>query len=429
MAKILQVYWEEHARNIPSADSARRELDIWNEFWGDMTVEDVTRANQDRFRKFIGEGRLKPSTIDRILTTGRAALNWAVNHEMLESAPKIWLVETEEERRDRPRKGRPIEPEEAARLFDAIDEPHIMNYFMLAMCTLGRPGALLDVRREQYDHVAGTLNLNPPNRKQTKKYRANVLVAPSLKPWLESVTDPKALYVTRTGSRIRDLNHEIKPILDKAGLPSDITGYCFRHGLSQWLRDSNVPENQIDHYLGHLPQGGAKMTRIYARFGPKHCQEACQAIERYVTEVRSRLKVANLDDPAVVTAIAKAKARCNNGTLTDSRRDAIRAAIRDGIGHNEALRVFGISSPTFYKYRNEVLGKPTPAESRRNSGFLTEEQREALRMSIQNGVGRDEACRNFGISAPTFYKYRDEVRGKPVAADACQMRATQEIEP
>lgn len=366
ISAVIARYWEEHAWNIPSARTQREMLNKWNEYWGGKSVRHITRGEQDKFRKFLGEGRLAPSTIDAYLSAGRAALNWAVNHERLESAPKIWLTETEEDRRARPPMALPITPDLAAKLFDAVTERTLMTFLMLCMCTLARPGAIYDLRREQYDSDAGTLNMNPPNRRQTKKYRPILLVPPSLKPWLEAETDPKAFIVTKAGSNMKNLNASLKAVLQRANLPSNIAGYSFRHGLSRWMRKQKVPEEQIDHYLGHLPRGGAKMTRVYAPFEAEHCPEACEAIEKFVAEVRSMLKVSNLDDPDALDKVQEAKGRKANGTLSPDRKKALVAAISNGLGNQEAKRVFGISDPTYYRYKHMQFGRqPHPFRAKR----------------------------------------------------------------
>ena len=122
------------------------------------------------------------------------------------------------------------------------------------------------------------------------------------------------------------------------------------------MRDRKVPEEQIDHYLGHLPQGAAKMTRIYAPFEPQHCGEACAAIESFMTDVRKHLKKASLDDPEALV-VADARGRLTNGHLGAEKVALIRKLIESGTGVMDITREAEISTTMVYWYRKKFTGR------------------------------------------------------------------------
>ena len=99
------------------------------------------------------------------------------------------------------------------------------------------------------------------------------------------------------------------------------------------------------------------MTRIYAPFEAEHCEEARDAIEAFVSEVRAKVKVANLDDPKALVAWVNADGRKANNSLPANKRSEIEEAIRNGGGLGEVCRQFDVSTPTYYRYHAKVFLK------------------------------------------------------------------------
>lgn len=356
MGPLLAAYWEEHGKSLPSARTTRRNLTQWIDYWGDRTVSELTKNEQTKFRKHLGEGRLKPATIDQVLSSGKAALNHAVDNEVLASFPRIRMIETEEDRRDRDPMAIPISPIQTARLLDAVKNQRLFLFIMIAANTLSRPCAIYDLRRAQFDGSTNIVNLNPAGRRQTKKYRPKVLVTPSLKPWLENEADPQGFYISRNTGRIGSIRASWdKAVLD-AGLPKGIAPYSFRHGLSRWIRRSKIPEEQLDQYLGHLPKGASKMTGVYAPMEPEYSADACAAIEAFMAEVRRHVKTANLDDPKALLA-ENDLGRIANGGLGEARLRKLHDLINAGVGLTEICQRVGVSTTLVYRHRKRLTGR------------------------------------------------------------------------
>ncbi|HET6521244.1 MAG TPA: hypothetical protein VFG47_15690 [Geminicoccaceae bacterium] len=123
--------------------------------------------------------RWKGSNGDRTLRVGRAALRSAMKRQELRRAPDVPMMREEEPEE------RPVPSlEQLACLCDAIEADHLRTYVVVALCTLGRPEAILDLTRDQIDFDRRILRFNAPGRRQTRKRRPEVPVCDALLPWL-----------------------------------------------------------------------------------------------------------------------------------------------------------------------------------------------------------------------------------------------------
>lgn len=112
----------------------------------------------------------------------RAALNRARKWQEVSEVPHIFGAVTAEAKRAREPKGRPVSPEEFARLLDAARLWQMLIFLLIAANTLARPAAILDLGPAQFDATHGLLDLNPPGRTQNKKFRPIIPVTPTLAP-------------------------------------------------------------------------------------------------------------------------------------------------------------------------------------------------------------------------------------------------------
>lgn len=78
-------------------------------------------------------------------------------------------------------------PEQVAAILDAAagrpDRHHALLYMMIALSTLGRSEAILELDADR-QIKKNLIYFNPPDRIQTRKRRAIVPIAPTLAPWL-----------------------------------------------------------------------------------------------------------------------------------------------------------------------------------------------------------------------------------------------------
>jgi integrase len=192
----------------------------------------------------------------------------------LSAVPHIFGTVTAEAKRAREPKGRPVSPEEIARLLDAARSRHMLIFLLIAANTLARPAAILDLGPAQFDEAHDLLDLNPPGRTQNKKYRPIVQVTPTLLPWLRREVGPSGRYISYRNKGSRSILHMWRLTRAQAGLDKRVTPYSIRHGLAREMRKRRVPTEQISLFLGHLPDGSAATTSIYAPYEPGFLADA-----------------------------------------------------------------------------------------------------------------------------------------------------------
>jgi len=352
---ILLAYWEERGKNLASATTQKYNLRKWHEFWDERTVAEITPSEQRRFRAYLGEGTKAPSTIDRVLSAGRAALNWAAQEHELTVVPRIALIETEQDKQSRPEMGRPVTIPEMARMFDVVRQKHVFAFMMILANTLARSEAIYDLRRKQFDSEHGLLALNPSGRRQTKKYRPIVPVTNALRPWLEAETDQEAFYTAYRGEKIRSIRSAWNQLRADTGIP-DLTAYSFRHGVAREMRKRKVPLEEIKLFLGHRPLGSDKTTSIYAPLDPDYCGRARDAIDEIMLEVRNLRKRGNFDDPNQLDEEPKSRTG-GNGHLSKQQRDRMIELIDNEVKAPAIAKELGVSLTAVYKARKRAASK------------------------------------------------------------------------
>jgi site-specific recombinase XerD len=351
---VLLRYWEKHGRNAINCNALKAALGQWQAFWEGRAVSDITPDEQERFRQHLGEGTLRSSTIDKILSVGRAALNFAVKRKELDTAPHIFMIETDEERRSRQPMGEPVTPELMALLSRAAKHRHHFVFMLLAATTLGRPEAILDLRRMQYDAGDQRLYLNPPGRKQTKKFRPVIPVAPTLKPWLDYETDPESHFVAFQGKRLGSITQVFTSLRADAGVEARISAYSFRHGMAREMRKRRVPLDEIGLFLGHRPKESSATTSIYAPMEPEYCTQAIAAIEEVLAEVKRLTPDVSFDNPSAFDKRIADAPRLSSRGIGSARTKELHEAILAGEPVKVLAERFGISDTAVYKHRRKL---------------------------------------------------------------------------
>ena len=302
LATVLTRYWYGHAKDLPSSVQAKIELRYWSDFFGADMVADLTPTRQEAFVEHLRGLGHSTGYISRILSTGRAAIRRAHKRGELLAAPFIADVETSEDRRVKDPKGRPLTIEEIAALFDAADQPHVFMFLLLACCTLARPEAILDLTTFQRDRDAGTIDLNPAGRRQTKKFRPLIPEAETLTPWLDQAEETMRQaaaerarrgsskvvapnYVAWAGRRLKSIKTAWRKLRADAELDETVQPYSIRHTMAREMRRRRVPLEQRQAFLGHLPRGSARTTAIYAPDQPQYLSDAVEAIDDIMAAV------------------------------------------------------------------------------------------------------------------------------------------------
>lgn len=275
---VLVRYWQRHAHALPSAEMARKALAYWSDFWSGAMVSELTPARQREFAAWLKGQRTPPLSdgyVKRILTVGAAAVSWAYKEGELAAAPYVLPG------KDSAPKDLVFTAEQSRALWAAADLPHERMYLALAYGTLARPEAILGLCREHVDFGRWLLAQNPPGRAQTKKHRPVVPVATFLRPWLTEA--PAGPLVEWRGQPIASFKTAWRKLRSRAGLPVDAVPKTIRHTMATHLRESAVPEPEIQGFLGHRAYGGK--TEVYAKYRPDFLHQAVEAIDRYMSVI------------------------------------------------------------------------------------------------------------------------------------------------
>lgn len=134
---VLVRYYNNHAKDIRSAEDARRSLDKWSAYFAEQVVSDITPVTIDGFMTSLRERGYSEGYIGRILRVGKAALKRAYKFGEIAAVPYIPPGSTGGVR------DRILSLQEAADLFNAVESEHMFMYLMIAFNTLARLAAVI----------------------------------------------------------------------------------------------------------------------------------------------------------------------------------------------------------------------------------------------------------------------------------------------
>ena len=136
---------------------------------------------------------------------------------------------------------------------------------------------------------AKVLSLNPPDRRQNKKFRATVREPKVLRGWLdrwekEGLDAYGGRYCGYT--TIEGVKTALQALRDRpgVGLPA-LSTYSFRHKVTSVLRTARVPEDQVAQMLGHR-RANLRTTAGYGEWDPNYLKEAAAAIDSWFGKVQ-----------------------------------------------------------------------------------------------------------------------------------------------
>ncbi|MEO1476907.1 MAG: tyrosine-type recombinase/integrase, partial [Pseudomonadota bacterium] len=278
LVDVIRIYYEEHGSKIKGHDTARLNLQLWLQFFPtDATVTSATKPKEiDRFIAFLSnDGERSASYINRILSTGKAAINRAWKQGMITSAP---FIKTLPIKKAEP-KGRPLSLDEVRYFYHTATAPQLKAFILWSLGTAGRPDAILDLHSSFIDLEHDIVPLNPPKREQTKKYRPTVKLPATLKPLIED-----GYQVTYRGKRIISIKKAWRNHRQTCGFDGQVNPYSLRHTIARHLRASGVPAWEVSAQLGHKRKD-LSITEIYAPFDPSYLSNAVSAIDLYLKDV------------------------------------------------------------------------------------------------------------------------------------------------
>jgi integrase len=308
--------WSDHRRN--PADARRTGRLLLDYLGDDATVGRLTKARQEAFMRWLAtEHDHSVATISRHLSIVSAALHRAaephvvagpdgteIERRILAAAPKIYygtahIAEVVDKPEPAPRAWRPS-LEELGRFIDAIESEALFRDTLLALNTWARPEAICDIDpARQVDAEHRRLDLNPPGRRQTKKYRPIIPITDCLWGWLQAwpatgrlVANPRLVAAAIPGAPptvayepVASVRKAFEGTRERAGVPQ-LTRYALRHLMaSRASNDPAVPEKQIDLWMGHR-RPDAPAGRWYRHLEPDYLREAREFTDRFMAELQ-----------------------------------------------------------------------------------------------------------------------------------------------
>ncbi|MGD0142138.1 MAG: tyrosine-type recombinase/integrase [Rhizomicrobium sp.] len=271
LSAILESYFEEVSDKKPSGVQARFAGALLLKFWGSTSrASDVTERKQLAFAEWCrnrGKGK-KPLSVSYI-ARNLSVLSAAMHHALGDHAPRIWVwPSTVAAKLDiaepEPRDWIPTDVQLAAFLDSLVGHraEHVFRYTILALNTLARPAALLELTQRQVDRDLGLITLNPATRRQTKKRRPIVRVSTTLEPWLEAwATADNDLYVSHNGKQIASIRATFKRKGRELGMP-EFSPYTLRHKMATELRARGVSREELAYQMGTSCPTFARPTAI-----------------------------------------------------------------------------------------------------------------------------------------------------------------------
>lgn len=281
LSTLFARYYQGHAKDIASADTTLRSLNTWIEFYGAAAVSDLTVPRQEEFIAWLRARGLKDGYIKRMITAGKAALNYAYKRQEIAAVPYIFTVPDSEPAE------RVLSLKEMAALFNAT-KPGTKDfmYLIIAFNTLARPAAVLDLAPRQVNLKDRLVDLLVPGTKQTKKRRPILPITNTLLPWLQTASGEN--FVNYHGKQIASNKKAFAGLVTAAKIKTgDVTRNTIRHSVATEMRRRGVDVWEIEGWLGHrLPSTSER----YAKYSADYLSDGRKAIDAMFDDLQPLVK-------------------------------------------------------------------------------------------------------------------------------------------
>lgn len=298
----LDHYYENDIKEKPSADIAFRAIVLMNEYLAEKigTTAAVSAFGPIRQKEFmqwcVTNYGHTAGTIARHLSVVSAAFRFGrrlsivrdgfgneQEIQLLDAAPDVITQSTRVAELmsipdSTPRDWLPTY-KQLGSFIDAIDkrQENLFRFVILALNTWARPEAIIDLRiARQVNREFGTVNLNPPGRRQTDKYRPVIRLTDNLAGWIDEWDSDAPL--TWDGAPITTMKKTFKRHAVDCGLVL-FTQDTLRHFMATHVRRSKQPpvsQEQRDAWLGHDKK---RTANWYEHNDPEFLQDAMLATD------------------------------------------------------------------------------------------------------------------------------------------------------
>jgi integrase len=279
ISELWDVYHKGHvAKNVASKDTVDFTWVNLKQHFGGLTTTKISQAEIDSYEGKRSGGVIghpsRPSTIRRELSQLLACLNWCAAPErkiIAKADVPIFKLPVEGEARDRWLSQDEIQlllaKAEARRRGKRLSRGE--RFLWLALSTGARSGAILDLTWDRVDFQTGMIHYNVPGRKKTKKRRASVPIAESLRPVLLKAWGERD---KKDGGKVvgaGTMKRYVYLLAAAAGVPG-VSPHVLRHTAATHMARNGIPLKHIadvlgdtvatveKHYAHHCPGAGLK---------------------------------------------------------------------------------------------------------------------------------------------------------------------------
>ena len=280
---VLDRHYLRHASRLASRATYKNCYKLWGEFFGDDTVAGLTPNRQREFKVWLEARGLSDGYVRRVIGDGKAAINHAWQEGEIQQVPFIKLPPIAA--------GYPhwARRDQLVKLLNSPSMPeHVFTFCMIRLNTGCRGDAARDLQPFQIDWDAGLIQLNPPGRRQTKKYRPIVPLTDFLRDYLRRLGHVDR-YVHWHGRRVESLKTTWRAVRKAADLPAWFTPRVLRHTVGTELRRRGVPGWDVSGQLGHKKGESAGTTENYAKFDPAFMARAKDAFDAWMEELSAEV--------------------------------------------------------------------------------------------------------------------------------------------
>jgi integrase len=261
-------------RQAEGIASTQRQQDAWKAmkpFWENVTPDLIDREMAQAYASQRGVG---PATVRYELSMLSVGLRWAAAkpREYIPTMPAVWRPEPPE------RKVRHLSRSQFERWFKEVKAPHARYYVEVALATMARPAAILELQWPQIDWARRMIDFNPPGRRQTRKKRPVVPVNDDVMAVLREAHDARqgAYVIERGAKKIGSIKKAFQAASQRSGIHA--TPYTLRHTGAVWAAEAGVSMDELAQFMGH--DDATTTTKHYARFSPGHLRRVSEAVRR-----------------------------------------------------------------------------------------------------------------------------------------------------
>ncbi len=256
----------------PIAETMKYTWKAIEPWFGTIEALDITTADCRAYVAARRKAGRSDGSIHTELGHLRSVLVWAWKQRLIPHAPHI----------ERPTKPEPkegyITKDEASRLMQEANAPHVALAIMLMIGTGARSEAALQLTWDRVDFERGIIHLRNPFDKAKRKGRASVPMNDRLRAALsEAHTGAMSPYVIEwAGGPVKSIRKGIKTAGEAIGRP-DVSPHMLRHSAAVWLAEDGHRMSEIAQFLGH---SNSRITeKVYSRYSNDYLRTLADSLE------------------------------------------------------------------------------------------------------------------------------------------------------